>query len=374
MYITIKKTQEQLTENDLARSLNELLFGEKEKTPIKEVENATHITICRDKEALRNFFNKHKHWYTANIPEPPNWDLNEIHNHYYSFKIPKRSGGLRNIDAPDDDLKLYLSRLKNYLENDLKILTHDSAHAYVKRRSTVTDIKCHQANNSNWFLKLDLKDFFPSHTLEYTLQKMETIYPLGFLMEDPEYKEKLKNALQYAFLDGKLPQGTPLSPTLTNILMTPIDYVIQHELWNMKKRFVYTRYADDMTISSPYKFNWQEVEQRVQNILTTNNTPFKVKTEKTHFGSKSGKNWNLGIMLNKDNRITIGHKQNQRFRAAVFNLMQDYKNGITWSIEDRQTLAGQIAYYKSIDPEYTQAVITRYETKFNIRLKVILKA
>lgn len=381
MYITFIKhiNQIETTERETNRtqSLEEFLLGiEPSATEIVQEIVGTEnkrITAIKTKEELKPFFRKHYKDNWTYIPTPPSWPISEMHQHYNSFKIPKKSGGLRDIDAPDDELKDYLSQLKNYFEHTLSILTHDCAHAYVKERSTITDLKVHQANNSNWFLKLDLKEFFPSHDLAYTLKVLKDIYPIGLLMEDPCYETKLIRALEYAFLDGKLPQGTPLSPTLTNILMVPIDYQIQHELWNQKSHFIYTRYADDMTISSPYKFDWKKVENSVKQILDTSDTPFKVNAEKTRFGSKNGRNWNLGIMLNKDNRITIGHKQNQRFRASVFNIMQDYTHNIKWSPEDKQVLAGQIAYYKAVDPEYTQIVIERYENKFGVKLKSILK-
>jgi hypothetical protein len=326
------------------------------------------ITVKRDQDKLKSFFMSHVNPKWFEIPKHPEWPIEEIKDHYHTFHIPKKSGGLRRIDAPDDELKEYLRRLKDYFESVLMIIPHNAAHAYVKNRSTVTAIKEHQRNNSKWFLKLDMKDFFPAHNLEYTLKKLKEIYPIGILMDDPEYADKLKEALSYAFLDNKLPQGTPLSPTLTNILMTGIDLRITGN-----NQMVYTRYADDLLISSKTNFNWSNTVKIIIKILKEEGAPFRLNEEKTRYGSREGRNWNLGIMLNKDNRMTIGHKQNQRFRAALFSILQDHKNGIKWDITDRQILGGQIAYYKAIDPEYTELVIKRYEQKFNVKLKDILK-
>ena len=98
------------------------------------------------------------------------------------------------------------------------------------------------------------------------------------------------------------------------------------------------------TITSPYNFTWSEVQKTLESILTKFDTPFKIKTEKTRYGSKAGRNWNFGIMLNKDNNMTIGHKRNQQFRAMIHNLLKDYLNGTIWPREDRARLGGLISY------------------------------
>lgn len=372
MYMTFVKPKTKPNSTQMNVFQQFLLGNLIEEYPEQEAPEYSKITISKPKVEFNNFFNTHIQPGWLNIPAPPDWPVEELHQHYNSFTIPKKSGGLRQIDAPDDDLKAYLYQLKDYFERTLKILPHDAAHAYVKERSVVTDLQVHQRNESKWFLKIDLKDFFPSHNLGYVMRTLEKIYPVGVLMGFDEYTNRLRNALKYAFLDDKLPQGTPLSPLLTNILMMENDYLIQHMLWNEKNRFVYTRYADDITISSPYDFDWHDIQNKIRVIFEENHIPFRIKDEKTRYGSSAGRNWNFGIMLNKDNRLTIGHKQNQRFRAALYNLMRDYTNGIKWSIQDRRLLGGQIAWYKGVDPNYTSQVIHRYEEKFNLSLKRIL--
>ena len=70
-------------------------------------------------------------------------------------------------------------------------------------------------------------------------------------MKDEKGKAELTKALELGFLDGGLPQGTPLSPTVTNIMMIPVDFKVARELREHNhQRFVYTRYADDFQISS----------------------------------------------------------------------------------------------------------------------------
>ena len=84
---------------------------------------------------------------------------------FISFKIPKRAGGTRTINAPTPELNEYHRILLNLWQNKHKILAHDCAYGYVKGRSTVDAVFQHKQNNSRWFLKVDIKDFFGSTSL-----------------------------------------------------------------------------------------------------------------------------------------------------------------------------------------------------------------
>ena len=83
---------------------------------------------------------------------------------YHTFHIPKSSGGLRRIDAPQPELMNALRELKTLFETHMFALYHTTAFAYVRGRSTIDAIKKHQRNESKWFLKLDFSDFFGSTT------------------------------------------------------------------------------------------------------------------------------------------------------------------------------------------------------------------
>ena len=371
MFITFYKTfrerpeEYQLTFEDF---LNGLEFPTQPWIP---EEITIPFTVERDKERLRQFFTRYNKNARYELPRLPHFPSSECPRHYSTFHIPKKSGGWREINAPDEELKDYLTSFKNYLEHTLRILPHNAAHAYVKQRSTVTAIKMHQANDSKWFLKLDMKNFFPSHTLGYVMSILEQVYPIGFLLENEEYKRNFTEAIKYAFLNNSLPQGTPLSPTLTNICMIPLDYKITKHC--QKNKIIYTRYADDLLFSSKYKWDYDKTIAATKAILEQSNAPFKINQEKTRFGSRNGANWNLGIMLNKDNRMTIGHKKNQRFRAALHNLIMDHLRGVAWESEDKMVLNGNISYYMSIDPDYTLATLAKYEQKYNINIKELLR-
>lgn len=293
---------------------------------------------------------------------------------YYEFYLPKKSGhGLRKIDAPNDELKDALRELKTILENDFNMLYHTSAYAYVKKRSTVDSVKRHQANQSKWFLKTDFSNFFGSTTLEFTMRMCERVFPFSHVMTWPGGREALEKALSLGFLDGGLPQGTPLSPSITNLIMIPID----HRLANYfaEKQMVYTRYADDILISSKVDFRYRETVDFINKVVREEfGAPYYIKQEKTRYGSSAGRNWNLGVMLNGNNEITIGHKRKKEFKAMINNYLTDYKSGIQWDLDDVQVFRGLMSYYEMIENDTINYIIKTYNEKFNVDLKKVIKA
>ena len=100
---------------------------------------------------------------------------------YYEFKIPTRSGGLRTINAPLPEFKEALTQVKDIFEKEIKCLPHNAAYAYVKGRSTLNAVKKHQKNKSNWYLKLDLKDFFPNCTPTLIYNELLNLYPFYYV-------------------------------------------------------------------------------------------------------------------------------------------------------------------------------------------------
>lgn len=377
IYITVKQTgtqkEQKISFEDLFKNINleipvieHLNYTKKATFVLEETDEKYHELIARYPimqmgTQIKNLANLYKHLLLPDMSEQ-----------YNTFYIPKRSGGLRRIDAPQTELMNALAHIKNSFEANLYAVPHNAAHAYVSQRSIVTAMKIHQKNESKWFLKLDLKDFFPTHNEEYIMYQLSKIFPFSRLIE--LWEDDIRILIKLALLDDRLPQGTPLSPLLTNILMMPIDYKIQAMLREQDHKFFqYTRYADDLLITDRYDFNWRRIQDEINRIIAVELAPFRINQSKTRYGSSAGKNWNLGVMLNKDNKLTIGHKQNQRFRATVFSFLNDLKNNIIWDKIDVQTLQGQISYYHSIQPEYTAHVIKTYEKKFDINFKTVMR-
>ena len=292
---------------------------------------------------------------------------------FETFYIPKKSIGLREINAPDHELMNALRQLKTIFETNMFALYHTSAFAYVKGRCTVDCVKRHQQNESKWFAKLDFSDFFGSTTEEFVISMFSQIFPFSEIVKRKDGLEALKRALSLCFLNGGLPQGTPISPTITNIMMIPIDHQLYNELRKMDEHYVYTRYADDILISSKISFDCNKLQDYVLDVLRKFDAPFILKKEKTRYGSSAGRNWNLGVMLNKDNEITIGHQKKKTFKAMCCNYICDKKKGVPWDLHDVQVFSGLISYYRMIEKDYINYVIEQNNKKFDVNLEALIK-
>ena len=132
-------------------TLDELLFSDDIK-PIIINSNTSNTKTYEVEEISDRFSDNIEPWKLLSILKNFNEKYEALRNHtprsdlYYSFHIPKRSGGLRKIDAPNDDLKTALRELKEIFETDFKALYHTSAFAYIKKRSTIHAVKRHQQN------------------------------------------------------------------------------------------------------------------------------------------------------------------------------------------------------------------------------------
>ena len=356
MYLTIYRTpaMQQITfdwllENPFVTKLYNMEDTKKITVPIKE----DYGKKLFDKRNLPTVLN--------NINSNYNLPYDTVSSCYRTCKIPKKSNPkkLRTLDIPNDQLKMIQSYYKDFIENILQVQPHDAAYAYVKKRGIVQANEKHQKNESKWFLQIDLKDFFPSINEEFLRKMLLQVYPFKFIP-----KEHFENIINYALLNNSIPQGSPLSPTITNILMVPIDHMIKETLQNYnKKHFVYTRYADDIKISCKYDFDPKEIVQVILDIFKLFNAPLMINHEKTRYGSIAGKNYYLGVILNKDNKISPGWRNNKKFRAMLFDFIH---NGDSWSRTEVQRMLGIISYYKSIEPTYVAETLRKYNQKFKV--------
>jgi RNA-directed DNA polymerase len=170
---------------------------------------------------------------------------------YTKFSLPKKSGGERIISAPDNRLKMIQSRLGKLLEQcQLEVETKLKvkpqcvlAHGFKTGFSIQTNAVNHRSRR--WVFNTDLQDFFPSINFG-------RIY--GFFMKNQHYMLKKKVATvisQIACHENKLPQGSPCSPVISNIIAHLLDIRL-NEL-AADNGCTYTRYADDLTFSTDKK-------------------------------------------------------------------------------------------------------------------------
>jgi len=169
-------------------------------------------------------------------------------NKYTTFTVPKKSGGERVISAPDPRLKLIQRRLGKFLEQcqleiEAKLKVKPQcvlAHGFKVGFSIQTNAINHRGRR--WVFNADLQDFFPSINFG-------RVY--GFFMKNQHYLLNKKVATiisQIACHENKLPQGSPCSPIISNIISHLLDIRLNELATG--NGCTYTRYADDLTFST----------------------------------------------------------------------------------------------------------------------------
>lgn len=153
---------------------------------------------------------------------------------YTQIQVPKKNGGFRNIEIPSERLKeIQRWILRNILEN---IEIHGACYGFRKGKSIFDHAQLHVGKEC--VLSMDLKDFFPSITQK---EVFNLFYKEGYTKKVSYYLSKMLTK------DGVLPQGSPASPMISNIVSHHLD----KRLNELAKCYnaVYSRYADDITFS-----------------------------------------------------------------------------------------------------------------------------
>lgn len=164
-----------------------------------------------------------------------------LKDRYISFQIPKKVGGTREISAPNSHLKGVQKELGNLLNSNFQ--PYPVTHGFVLEKSVLSNAKIHLG--SKWVLNIDLKDFFSAINFG-------RVYGL-FLKPPYNCPKQVATVLaQICCHENKLPQGAPSSPVISNLICKRLDRNLRD--FAQKNRCRYSRYADDITISSRERY------------------------------------------------------------------------------------------------------------------------
>ena len=161
--------------------------------------------------------------------------------------IPK-PGGRRGLGIPNVVDRIVQQAVHQVLSPHYDETFHDSSHGFRPGRSchtAIAEAKRHLDDGYDWVVDLDLERFFDRVNHQRLLAKLEQ------RVKDRRLLRLIRRMLQAKVVmpDGVVvsteegtPQGGPLSPLLSNIVLDELDW----ELHERGHRFV--RYADDCNI------------------------------------------------------------------------------------------------------------------------------
>ncbi len=243
---------------------------------------------------------------------------------YIEFEIPKKNGETRKIKAPTEKLKHLQRRLTDLLNASFNQISKKSdkkslSHGFRKNHSIVTNAKNHK--NKRYVFNVDLQDFFPSINFGRVR---------GFFIKNHHFCLEPKVATviaQIACHNNVLPQGSPCSPIISNL----IGHLLDVRMVNLakKSKCTYSRYADDLTFSTNKKDfpasiaikkdenNWIAGNRLVKEIEKVG---FRLNTKKTSMQFKTARQMTTGLIVNE--KVNIKREYYKIARSMCHKLFE----------------------------------------------------
>lgn len=234
---------------------------------------------------------------------------------YSEFNIAKTSGKNRLITAPDRRLKMIQRRIVSLLDQLYRV--RNPVHAFVPDKSVKTNAESH--GDRRHVVNLDLEDFFGSIT---EARVTGLLVSLGVQNRVSEIIARL------CCRGGKLPQGAPTSPVISNMICFRLDTDLL--LIAKASRAIYTRYADDITFSSYQppaplfegavppvgRFSPELLATNLRGAISANG--FVVNGEKAHYADRNSRRIVTGVKINAG--LNVDRRYIRRIRAVLHSI------------------------------------------------------
>ena len=264
--------------------------------------------------------------------------LGYIPKQYKYFNMRKRCGGFRTISAPEGKL-LEIQQLIYY-----RILQpapcHPAATGFRQGKSIVDNVRPHLGKKQ--ILKTDLRDFFGSIHQHRVKRAFEQI---GY----PAIVSEI--LAQLCCLQKCLPQGSPTSPALSNIIASRMD----DRLVGLAKKYnlTYTRYADDLTFSGDF-IPEEDFLSKLNTIVLREG--FALNVKKTRFVGEGKRKIVTGVSISSGVKLTIPKAKKREIRKNVYFVLTKGVTEHQRAIGSKhpvyvKCLLGQLSYWLSVEPD-----------------------
>ena len=257
---------------------------------------------------------------------------------YASFKVPKKNGTLREINAPCSQLKW----VQRWILDEIlyRLDPGDYSHGFIPDRSIITNASVHVGEEL--VLNIDLKDFFPN---------IKTNRIVGLFNKMGYTKKTAVLLAEICTFNWALPQGAPTSPMLSNLIAWHLDVHLAE--FCEKYGFNYSRYADDISISGPRILpKYKTLIFRIIQIQG-----FKINNEKVRLHDRGSCQKVTGLVVNE--KVSIERKKKRFLRAIVHNIV---KNGplVENRTNDpffREKILGLLGFAKTVNPIFATPLL-----------------
>lgn len=244
--------------------------------------------------------NQLKYFCSPNIP-----------NRYKTFKIQKKSGGLREINAPTNRLNKILCALNIVFKT---IYTpHNAVSGFTQGKSIADNAIKHIGQN--YVFNIDLKDFFTSIPQKRIWGRLH-VHPFNLRGQVANVVAGLCCCKNSETGENVLPQGAPTSPLLTNAVCDKLD----KQLFKLSKKYGlhYSRYADDITFSSMHNVYQEDSDFRRELKIIIEGQNFCINDKKTRLLRSGQRQEVTGLIVNSKTNVTRKYVRDLRYILHVW--------------------------------------------------------
>lgn len=266
-------------------------------------------------------------------------------------EIPKPDGGTRKLGIPTVTDRLIQQAIHQMLSPIYEKEFSESSYGFRPGRSAhqaIHKAKEYVAEGKKWVVDLDLERFFDRVNHDILMAR------IARKIKDKRLLRLIRSYLQAGVMIGGLetpreegtPQGGPLSPLLSNILLDDLDKELE------RRGHTFCRYADDCNIYVQSEAAGQRVMTSIKSFLEQR-LKLKVNEAKSKVARPTERKF-LGytIMQRKGTKLKIADKAIDKLKDKVREYLKGGKGkSLKKTIDElRPVLRGWINYFK-----YTEA-------------------
>lgn len=260
--------------------------------------------------------------------------------------IPKPNGGKRKLGIPTVKDRLIQQAVSQVLSARYEPVFSEQSYGFRPGRNAHQALRKaggYVTEGRDWVVDIDMAKFFDEVNHDRLLWQLRT------RIGDIRVVKLIGQFLRAGILSGGMasqqikgtPQGSPLSPLLSNIVLDELD----KELERRGHRFV--RYADDLIIMVGSELSAKRVMKGVTSFIE-NRMRLKVNAEKSHIARPHQLNF-LGHCILPDGHLGLSRKSEQRFKAKLKTLTKRNR-GISFEqliSEINPLLRGWLNYFRN---------------------------
>lgn len=223
--------------------------------------------------------------------------VNSTERFYRYYSIPKKNGGFREIAEPLPSLK----EIQRWILDNIlyKCSCNKYSKAYIPGNSIKTNARFHKKQKN--VLTIDIQNYFPSIRIE---KVKDYFLKIG-------YNENLSSLFaSLCSLKECLPQGSPTSPMLSNLITIKVDEEILNLIKPLGIR--YSRYADDITLSGDFVIGF--VIKKVREILLDKG--FEINNKKIRVQGQHERQIVTGVVVNQ--KLNVSRDKKRDIRQAMY--------------------------------------------------------